>query len=135
AMFGGVAQVLHSLMPILSVNLWVLPIMAVSLALLLGGGYHRIESIAMVKVGFFTMLTVLSAAMVMKAPEFNWGELLTGLRPTIPTGGWVTAVAVFGMTGVGASEIFMYPYWCVEKGYARYTGPRDDSPAWRDRAH
>lgn len=134
AMFGGVAQVLHSLMPVLSVNLWVLPIMGVSLALLLGGGYHRIESIAMVKVGFFTMLTVLSAAMVMKAPEFNWGELLTGLWPTIPTGGWVTAVAVFGMTGVGASEIFMYPYWCVEKGYARYTGPRDDSPAWQERA-
>ena len=59
---SGVAQVLHSLMPALSVELWVLPVVAVSLALLLGGGYKRIESLAMVKVGFFTMLTVLSAA-------------------------------------------------------------------------
>lgn len=134
AMFGGVAQVLHSLMPVLSVNLWVLPVVAISLALLLGGGYRRIESIAMIKVGFFTMLTVLSAAMVMKAPEFNWGQMLDGLWPTIPAGGWVTAVAVFGMTGVGASEIFMYPYWCVEKGYARFTGPRDGTSSWNQRA-
>ncbi len=134
AMFGGVAQVLHTLMPVLSVELWVLPICVVSLALLLGGGYRRIESLAMIKVGFFTMLTVLSAAMVMKAPEFNWGELVSGLWPRIPEGGWITAVAVFGMTGVGASEIFMYPYWCVEKGYARYTGKRDASPEWLYRA-
>jgi len=28
----------------------------------------------------------------------------------------------------------MYPYWCVEKGYARYAGPREDSPEWRARA-
>lgn len=134
AMFGGVAQVLHTLMPAISVEVWVLPIVVISLALLLGGGYKRIESLAMVKVGFFTMLTVLSAAMVMKAPEFNWGELASGLWPSIPAGGWVTAVAVFGMTGVGASEIFMYPYWCVEKGYARYTGKRDNSPEWVARA-
>lgn len=134
AMFGGVAQVLHSLMPVMSVNLWVLPVVVISLALLLGGGYRRIESLAMVKVGFFTMLTVLSAAMVMKAPAFNWAQLFDGLWPRIPAGGWVTAVAVFGMTGVGASEIFMYPYWCVEKGYARFTGPRDGSPARTSRA-
>ncbi len=134
AMFGGVAQVLNSLMPFLSVKLWVLPIVAISLALLLGGGYHRIESLAMVKVGFFTMLTVLSAAMVMKSPEFRWSELFEGLWPAMPSGGLLTAVAVFGMTGVGASEIFMYPYWCVEKGYARFTGPRSAGPAWVERA-
>ena len=28
----------------------------------------------------------------------------------------------------------MYPYWCVEKGYARFVGPRDGSPAWTARA-
>ena len=27
-----------------------------------------------------------------------------------------------------------YPYWCLEKGYARYTGPRDDTTAWAERA-
>ena len=43
-------------------------------------------------------------------------------------------MAAFGITGVGATELVAYPYWCLEKGYARYSGPRDGSPAWRDRA-
>ncbi|MBX7245493.1 MAG: hypothetical protein K1X53_08335, partial [Candidatus Sumerlaeaceae bacterium] len=51
-----------------------------------------------------------------------------------PPGGFTTAVAVFGITGVGASELFMYPYWCVEKGYARFAGKRDGTGSWRDRA-
>jgi hypothetical protein len=41
---------------------------------------------------------------------------------------------VFGITGVGASELFMYPYWCVEKGYARFAGKRIEGDAWRARA-
>ena len=45
-----------------------------------------------------------------------------------------TAVAAFGITGVGATELVMYPYWCIEKGYARYSGKRDDSDSWRRRA-
>ena len=28
----------------------------------------------------------------------------------------------------------MYPYWCVEKGYARFVGQRDGSAAWTARA-
>ncbi|MCA9058945.1 MAG: divalent metal cation transporter, partial [Planctomycetaceae bacterium] len=40
----------------------------------------------------------------------------------------------FGIIGVGASELIAYPYWCLEKGYARNVGPRDDSDAWLQRA-
>jgi len=29
----------------------------------------------------------------------------------------------------------MYPYWCVEKGYARFTGARENSAQWNYRAH
>jgi hypothetical protein len=43
-------------------------------------------------------------------------------------------VAMFGITGVGADEITMYNYWCIEKGYARWVGPNDGSDAWRRRA-
>ena len=50
------------------------------------------------------------------------------------TAGLATAVAVFGITGVGATELFMYPYWCVEKGYARFVGPNDGSPSRLARA-
>ena len=65
---------------------------------------------------------------------FSWSALATGFTFKLPTKGFSTAVAVFGITGVGASELFMYPYWCVEKGYARYTGARDGSPEWAARA-
>src|SRR4030095_2091413 len=41
---------------------------------------------------------------------------------------------VFGITGVGATELVQYPYWCVEKGYARCVGPRDGTQAWAARA-
>lgn len=32
---------------------------------------------------------------------------------------------MFGITGVGADEMTTYTYWCLEKGYARWTGPDD----------
>ena len=41
---------------------------------------------------------------------------------------------MFGITGVGADEIAAYNYWCLEKGYARWTGPNDGSEAWVRRA-
>jgi hypothetical protein len=52
----------------------------------------------------------------------------------LPAAGFATAIAVFGITGVGATELVMYPYWCVEKGYAKFVGVQDGSRAWVERA-
>jgi len=135
AMFGGVSQVMHLLIPSVSVKWWAVVFLAVTLALLLGGGYERIERLAMVKVGLFTMLTFLAALLLIRMPQyFSWEALREGFKFKIPGAGFADAVAVFGITGVGASELFMYPYWCVEKGYARFAGRRDGSPEWRRRA-
>jgi manganese transport protein len=135
AMFGGVSQVLNQLMPAIPVQAWVLFLLVVSLALLLGGGYTRIEGLATLKVALFTMLTFFCAAILVQQPTgFSWSEVAAGLKFQLPGAGLATAVAVFGITGVGTNELFMYPYWCVEKGYARYTGPRDGSPEWSARA-
>jgi Mn2+/Fe2+ NRAMP family transporter len=135
AMFGGVAQVLNLLLPAVPVPAWVVLLMALTVALLLGGGYDRVEGLAMVKVALFTLLTVLAAAVLLRMPEhFSWPRVLEGLQLRLPPQGLTTAVAVFGITGVGASELFMYPYWCVEKGYARFTGARENTPEWRARA-
>jgi Mn2+/Fe2+ NRAMP family transporter len=134
-MFGGVAQVLNLLLPAVPVWLFVLLLLGLTQLLLLGGGYARIERFALVKVGFFTVLTVLAAAVLTRSPEqFSWSRVASGLRPALPGSGLVTAVAVFGITGVGGTELFMYPYWCVEKGYARFVGRRDGSEAWLRRA-
>ncbi|MDX2032450.1 MAG: Nramp family divalent metal transporter [Blastocatellia bacterium] len=135
AMYGGVAAVMNLLIPAVSIKIWVLLFAAITLALLLGGGYDRVERLAMVKVGLFTMLTFLAAVLLVRMPQyFSWTEMIEGFKFRMPGEGFSTAVAVFGITGVGASELFMYPYWCVEKGYARFVGRRDGTPEWHDRA-
>ena len=134
-MFGGLAQLVHLLVPAVSVSAWVLAFVLLTLALLLGGGYERIERLALVKVGFFTLLTLLAALVLTRMTEqFSWARAAEGLRPTFPGNGLATAVAVFGITGVGGTELFMYPYWCVEKGYARFVGRPEQSAAWLSRA-
>ena len=50
-------------------------------------------------------------------------DILGGLAFAIPAGTIGAAIAMFGITGVGADEFTFYTYWCVEKGYARYVGP------------
>ena len=134
-MYGGVAQVLHLLMPSVPVNAWVGVCFLITLALLLGGGYERIERFAIVKVGLFTVLTVCAAAILLRRPDaVTLADLQSGLSFELPAAGLATAIAVFGITGVGATELVMYPYWCVEKGYARFVGERDGSAAWASRA-
>ena len=134
-MYGGVGQVLHVLVPAVGVNVWVGICLGVTLAVLLGGGYARIERFAMVKVGLFTLLTVCAAAVLLRRPgAVTAHDLAAGLKMTLPPAGLATAIAVFGITGVGATELVMYPYWCVEKGYARFVGPWEEGPAWIARA-
>lgn len=134
-MYGGVAQVLHLLVPPISVNIWVGVCFAITLALLLGGGYNRIERLAVVKVGLFTVLTVCAAVILLRRPDaISLADVRNGFSFGLPAAGLATAIAVFGITGVGATELVMYPYWCVEKGYARFVGERDGSAAWVDRA-
>jgi manganese transport protein len=134
-MYGGVAQVLHALIPAIAVNAWVAICLGITLAVLLGGGYSRIERFAMLKVGLFTMLTVCAAVVLVLRPgAVSLPDLAEGLSFRLPAAGLVTAIAVFGITGVGATELVMYPYWCVEKGYARFVGPREPDPAWAARA-
>ncbi len=134
AMFIGVSQVMRIFTGI-EVFWWVIAFFILTLILLLGGAYHRIERLAMVKVGIFTLITLLSAIVLTRMPEFfSWGDVWQGFEFKLPSAGLATALAVFGITGVGATELYMYTYWCVEKGYARYTGPHENSEAWRRRA-
>jgi Mn2+/Fe2+ NRAMP family transporter len=134
-MYGGVSQVMHLVVPSVPVTLWTFAFMALTLALVLGGAYARVERIAMVKVGLFTVLTTLAAVILIRMPRFfSWSAVSDGLRFELPPAGLGMAVAVFGITGVGAAELFMYPYWCVEKGYAQFTGPREASGGWQRRA-
>jgi manganese transport protein len=133
-MFIGVSQTMNSVFAGISVRIWVFAFFILTLVLLLGGAYHRIERLAMVKVSLFTLITLMAAVLLLSSPGFSAAELAGGLIPRVPDDGLAVAVGVFGITGVGAVELYVYTYWCVEKGYARFTGPREDSEAWRRRA-
>jgi len=122
-------------------TLWAIVVAAVTSCLLAYGRYGVIERCAIVLVGGFTLITL--AALVMLQFDPAWAisrsELASGLVPSIPppVGGrspLVAALATFGIIGVGAAELMFYPYWCLEKGYGRAVGPRDDSPEWAARA-
>lgn len=134
AMFVGVSQAMKLITGV-PVVWWVLAFFVLTLILLLGGAYHRIEGIAMIKVGVFTLITLLAAIVLTRMPQyFSWSDIWQGMQFKLPDKGLATALAVFGITGVGAAELYVYPYWCVEKGYARWTGPYENSEAWRRRA-
>ena len=136
AMLGGISEILNRVVPALPIVVWVWILAGITIALLIVGRYSIVEKASLAMVVSFTIVTVLGAVVLLKLPQyFSWAALLNGLSFQPPKGGFVTAVAVFGITGVGATELVMYPYWCIEKGYARYSGARDDSPEWISRAY
>ena len=61
-------------------------------------------------------------------------DIMSGLSFKLPSNTVIFAIAAFGLTGIGGDEIMLYPYWCIEKGYAAFTGPRKNSPEWIKRA-
>ena len=134
-MLAGISEILNRMVPALSINVWVWVVTVGTVILLVAGRYGLVEKISVGLVVIFTTLTVSCAVLLFKQPEYiSWGEVLDGLSFHLPQGGWVTVVAVFGITGVGSGDLVTYPYWCIEKGYARFTGPRDNTEAWRERA-
>jgi len=122
-------------------TIWAVIVGVVTAVLLGVGRYRLIERVSILLVGTFTVVTLLALGMLQLDPAWaiTPGELFGGLVPSIPpaVGGrspLVTALATVGIIGVGASELMIYPYWCLEKGYGEAVGPRDDSPAWAARA-
>jgi Mn2+/Fe2+ NRAMP family transporter len=105
------------------------------IALLWSGNYRRIEKITTVLVVGVTLLTVV-ATIALPATNFPipWSQVVRGLTFGVPAEGVAVAFGVFGVTGVGAAELFSYPYWCLEKGYARYSGRRMPDANWERRA-
>ena len=89
AMYAGVAQVLNLLWPAVSVGVWVIALVGVTLALLLGGGYWRIETLATIKVALFTMLTFLCALLLLRLRNTSRGSSwLRDSSSTCRTAGW-----------------------------------------------
>lgn len=133
--FGTMSLSLDLIFPVFGNTSWLIILTLVGMGLGLVGQYMTLERITTILVALFTFTTLASALLLFWTPyAVSPQALLDGLRFALPPDGAVTAFAVFGITGVGASELLLYPYWCVEKGYARSAGPRDGRPDWRARA-
>ena len=135
-MIGSTAIVLNMLFPLISILMWVL-ITALSLAILIYKGFYSIvEKASLFMTLSFTLLT-LTAVFFLGFTQYaiTGEELLEGLMFRLPPEIVAIAIGAFGITGVASDEIIAYNYWCLEKGYAAYTGPRKDTAEWRERAN
>lgn len=129
---------------------WSVGVAIITIVLLVRGRYGLIQNVSTVLVVAFTFVTIGNVMSLQFNSPFAIGldEIIAGLIPSLPPSGikppglpyWElkqpvsTALATFGIIGVGATELIMYPYWCMEKGYARYVGPNTGDEAWTQRA-
>lgn len=133
---GGVGQVMHLAFPQLSSTIWMFIIAVLTAGILIfKGNFGFIQGAVTVMVFGFTVITLACAISLQWTPyPVHLADVVAGLKLKMPPHGLQVAFAVFGITGISAAELVMYPYWCLEKGYARYVGQRDETEAWPVRA-
>ena len=132
---GGTAIVLHMLFPFVPVYAWAFFIALMTSAMIYKGYYSVIEKVSLLMIAGFTIATITAVFMLQFTSfSFSWADIAEGFQFELPPAIVAVAFGAFGITGVGADEIVAYNYWCIEKGYAAYTGPRNDSPEWKHRA-
>jgi|TARA_B110000037_G_scaffold186286_1_gene216202 Mn2+/Fe2+ NRAMP family transporter len=123
------------------IYIWALLVTLATSLILYFGRYGAIEIVVTTFVAGFTLITLINLVLLQMNPDWavSWESLRQGMSFRLPPAREgmtpiITALATFGIIGVGAGEIIYYPYWCLEKGYAAYIGPRDDSDEWNQRA-
>lgn len=134
-MLGGSVVILNMLFPGIPISAWAI-IVAASVGVLVYNGHYRlIEKFSLVMISAFTLLTLASLfAVQFTQYAFSWVSVIKLQQFRLSPDLLPYAVGAFGITGVASDEIIAYNYWCLEKGYAAYTGPRDNSPGWKRRA-
>jgi Mn2+/Fe2+ NRAMP family transporter len=132
---GGVALALKIAFPKLTVESWAW-IVAISVSVLVFRGYYVfLQGAAVLMTAVFTVTTLACVVFLQFTPyAFSFADIGSGLTFRLPQAAVVVAIGAFGITGIGGDEIMHYVYWCIEKGYARFTGPRQDSEEWVRRA-
>lgn len=124
-------------------KLWAGLITFVTMILLVVGRFTLIELVSTALVAIFTFVTVANVILLQfnESWAISWHDLQHGFSFRLPPGEGAAgsnalsiALKTFGIIGVGAAELLAYPYWCMEKGYAKFTGPRDKTEEWASRA-
>lgn len=120
---------------------WAFIISLATAVILLLGRYRLIQYVSTALVLVFTLMIIINFLQLQSLPDWrvSTDEFISGLKFALPeavqgSSALATALAAFGIIGVGATELIQYPYWCLEKGYARWTGPSEESSEWVERA-
>jgi Mn2+/Fe2+ NRAMP family transporter len=118
-----------------SLAFWVIVLIGAAIGIHITNRYDLVERICTLLVVLVSVSAVALVIGLLFTP-FAWtlADIKEGLSFKVTAGAMGLAIAAFGWTGVGADEITKYSYWCVEKGYAAWTGPNDGSEAWVKRA-
>jgi Mn2+/Fe2+ NRAMP family transporter len=138
---GALAGLMHNIWPIgtsvgTSTRLWGVIMVVLTIALLWGGWYRHLEILVMILVGGFSISVGIGLILIQGTESrISASEVLSGLTFSLGENRKDAAFAVIslmGALGVAANELLMYPYWILEKGYARDLGD-PDSPGWTER--
>lgn len=139
---GALGGLVHSVWPLaesaaMSTRLWGVLIALLALVLLWRGLYRQLEKLVIVLVGLFSVSIAVALVLIQgTAYRITAAELGAGLTFSLGDDRQAAAFAVIslmGALGVAANELFMYPYWVLERGYARELGdPADEN--WPRRA-
>lgn len=141
-LIGGMAAALSILAPLgfgplspAAVTLWAVVVTVIAIATLISNRYGLIENVATILTMTFVLVTVLVViALPFSEFAYSGGDLASGFGLKLPLGAIGIALTMFGLTGVASEEITAYTYWCLEKGYARWSGPNDGTEDYRRRA-
>lgn len=134
-MMGGAVVILQLLFPSIPIFVWTFVTTVAVGALIFNGKYTIVEKGALIMIAAFTVLTLTSLVSLRFTPfAFTLSDVLSGLTFSLSPELILVAIGAFGITGVASDEIIAYNYWCLEKGYAAYTGPRTNTDDWKNRA-
>ena len=142
---GAIAGLLHGLQPLAaevhptrSVQIWAVVVIVVTQPIVWKSLYAHLERLVVVLVAAFS-ISVVVGLIILQGTDYwvSADEVLSGLTLSLgektPNLAAYAVISLMGGLGVAGIELFVYPYWVLEKGYARHVGP-SDSEGWLKRA-
>jgi Mn2+/Fe2+ NRAMP family transporter len=131
-------SLLEEALRIASKNIWAGLTLLVIMLILWRGLYGELEKLVTILVAGFSLSVVLALFLVQTSPySLSANDIFSGLKFSLGSvnrdAAAFAVVSLLGALGTTANELFMYPYWILEKGYAQHLGPRD-SDGWVERA-